>query len=221
MGLLLCWPALALALAAFNYAWAGAAGFQKHDGRHALAARWLFAPYTAAAWINARLWTRRYPGPSRIGDGVWLGRLPAAREFAAWARQRGGKVALFDAAAELPAPRLPAGAVYLGMPCLDLAPVPARADAGASLRQAVDRLAALKRAHPDCEIWIACALGVSRGASIAAAWLCAAPGKNVSVQDAVRQVQNARPHVIINAGSLAQLDAFAQGEPRHDGLAAG
>jgi hypothetical protein len=45
-GLILGWDALALALVAFNYAWAGAAGFQKNAGRRTLAARWLFAPYT-------------------------------------------------------------------------------------------------------------------------------------------------------------------------------
>ncbi|MDR0775137.1 MAG: phosphatase PAP2/dual specificity phosphatase family protein [Azonexus sp.] len=206
IGLLLCWPALALALVAFNYAWAGAAGFQKHEGWHALAARWLFAPYTLAAWINSRLWTRRAPAPSSIGDGVWLGRLPTANEFAAWAKQRGGQAALFDLTAELPAPRLPAAASYIGLPCLDLTPVSA-----ASLSDAVRRLAALQRAQPDGAIWIACALGVSRSASVAAAWLCAVPDQTRSVQEAVQQLQSARPHVVLGAASIACLEAFRQG----------
>jgi protein-tyrosine phosphatase len=214
-GLLLGWPALALALVACNYAWAGTAGFQKHAGRHSLAAQWLFAPYTLGAWINSRLWTWRYPAPSLIDDGIWLGRLPTAREFAPWAGQQGGPVALFDLTAELPAPRLPAGAIYLGMPCLDLVPVPATDLAEASLPEAVRQLAALKRAQPDCQIWIACALGVSRSASVTAAWLCAVAAgstKALSVADAVRQVRRARPQVMIHADSVARLEAFAQGK---------
>jgi hypothetical protein len=217
IGLLLCWPALSLALVAFNYAWAGAAGFQKHEGgQHALAAKWLFAPYTLGARINSRLWTRRYPAPSLIGDGIWLGRLPTAREFAAWAKQREGKTALFDLAAELPAPGLPAGAAYNGMPCLDLAPVPASSQSGGNLLEAMQRLTVLRRTHPGCEIWVACALGVSRSASVVIAWLCFAAGKTTSVQDAVEKVRFARPHVVIGQSSIACLEEFCTNLFRDD-----
>lgn len=214
LGLWLCWPALSLALVAFNYAWAGAAGFQKkQDGQHTLAAQWLFAPYTLAAWINSRLWTRRYPAPSPMGNGIWLGRLPTAREFSAWAKERGGKVALFDLTAELPAPQLPAGADYNALPCLDLVPVPASSGSdNASLPEAMRQLTALKRAHPECDLWIACALGVSRSASVVVAWLCfITPGKTATVQDAVKQVQLLHPHVVLNPDSIAQLEVFYEG----------
>jgi len=208
IGLLLCWPALSLALVAFNYAWAGAAGFQKQEGRHSLAARWLFAPYTLGAWINSRLWTRRYPDPSLIGDGIWLGRLPSSREFAVWARQRGGKVALFDLTAELPAPDLTAEAAFDGMPCLDLAPVPASSPSGDDLQEAVRRLTALRHGNPGCDIWVACALGVSRSASVVVAWLCSATGEAANIQDAVEQVRLARPHVVIGQDSMACIETF-------------
>ncbi|MGC8040497.1 hypothetical protein ACP3WQ_24480, partial [Salmonella enterica] len=65
-----------MAIVAWNYAHAGAAGFQKHDGRRSLAAAWLLAPHALGAWINARLWTRRRPQPDAITGDVWLGRLP-------------------------------------------------------------------------------------------------------------------------------------------------
>lgn len=214
IGLLLCWPALSLALVAFNYTWAGAAGFQKQGGQHSLVAKWLFAPYTLAAWINSRLWTRRYPDPSPIGDGIWLGRLPTASEFSAWAEQRMNKPVLFDLTAELPAPKLPAGAAYDGMPCLDLAPVPASSSSGGDLSEAVRRLAALKHASPGCEIWVACALGVSRSASVVAAWLCSEMGG--TVQDAVKQIQRARPQIVINQSSIACLEEFCKGSFRND-----
>jgi hypothetical protein len=198
--LILGWPALSLALVAFNYTWAGSAGFQKHAGRHSLAVRWLFAPYTLGAWINARLWTRRRPGPDPVTDGIWLGRLPTAREFASWVRMCDGEAALFDLAAELPAPVLPAGARYDGAPCLDLAPVPAP-----TLLEAARRIEALRDANR--EVWVACALGYSRSAAAVAAWLYHA-GKAASIQDAVALLRQTRPQVTLGPDSLARLEEF-------------
>jgi protein-tyrosine phosphatase len=221
VGLILCWPALSLALVAFNYAWAGAAGFQKQKGQHSLAAKWLFAPYTLGAWINSRLWTRQYPDPSPVSDGIWLGRLPTAREFAAWAKQRGSKAVLFDLTAELPAPDLPAGADYVGMPCLDLVAVPASSQPGGDLLEAIRRLSILKRANPECEIWIACALGVSRSASVAVAWLYSTMEKAASVQEIVEQVRLARPYIVIDQNTIANIEEFCEGLIRNDYQIAG
>jgi protein-tyrosine phosphatase len=200
------WLALSLALVAFNYAWAGAAGFQKYGGRHSLAARWLFLPYTGAAWVNSRLWTRGVPDPIR--DGIWLGRMPTKREFEAWARERGGDVALFDLCAELPAPVLPAGAAYDGLSCLDLVSVPASA-----LAEAARRLDALRGAGR--EVWVACALGYSRSAAVVAAWLLRT-GKAADLPQAVALLRKARPQVALGAKSLARLEeftAFSRGAP--------
>ncbi len=77
----LAWPALALGLVAACYAGLGAAGLQKRpDGRLSLASRWLHAPYLAGARLNSRWWTRRHPQPVAIGDDVWIGRKPSARD---------------------------------------------------------------------------------------------------------------------------------------------
>src|SRR3954468_20964723 len=72
----LFWPAISLALVAANYAFFGAAGFQKAaDGRMSLAARALLAPYLVGAWCNSRAWTRKDPQPVAIAPGVSLGRM--------------------------------------------------------------------------------------------------------------------------------------------------
>jgi len=93
------WPAVSLALIKANYFVLGAAGFQKRaDGQLTPAARWLYAPYLAAAWINSRLWTRKHPQPDLIVDNVWLGRIPTASE------QEPFK-AIVDLCAELPIDR--------------------------------------------------------------------------------------------------------------------
>jgi protein-tyrosine phosphatase len=197
LGLILGWVALALALVAFNYAWAGAAGFQKNAGRHSLAACWLFAPYTFGAWINSRLWTWRHPAPDRIADGLWLGRLPTAREFAAWAEARGGKVGLFDLTAELPAPALPGTAVYDNFPCLDLASIPAHA-----LTESTLRIERLRSAAP--EIWIACALGCARSAIAVAAWAYQT-GRTATAEDALALLRRSHPQIALGPETAARF----------------
>lgn len=196
-GLVLGWLALALALVGFNYAWAGAAGFQKHGGRHTLAACVLFMPYTLAAWINSRLWTWGHPSPTPVCPGVWLGRLPTAAEFADWAKTRPGRVALFDLSAELPAPAL-SDAGYENLPCLDLVSIPAPV-----LREAATRLDALRVDGGD--VWVACALGYSRSASVVAAWLLHVR-EAVSVQEAVTLIRQARPRIVLKRENLVALE---------------
>ncbi|MFO1284513.1 MAG: phosphatase PAP2/dual specificity phosphatase family protein [Burkholderiales bacterium] len=98
----LWWPATSLALVALAYAAIGPASFQKDGGAHSPASAWLHAPYTLGAWANSRLWTGRRPTPDPVADGVWIGRMPTARELAARPF-----AAIVDLAAELPAPRAP------------------------------------------------------------------------------------------------------------------
>ena len=203
--IVLGWIAISLAMAAWNYVHAGAAGFQKQHGRHSLASRWLFAPCMFGAHINARLWTRKHPAAILVTEGIWLGRLPGTREFASWAAAGGGNVALFDLTAELPAPRLPDAAVYDGLPCLDLVPVQTE-----TLREAVRRIARLRAEGR--EVWIACALGFSRSAAVAAAWLRHA-GIAANIAEAVARLDTARgiagvDRVVLGESDLAALTAF-------------
>ncbi len=80
----LLWGAVSLLLVALAYAAIGAGAFQKGaDGRLSVAARWLFAPYLAGAWLNSRAWTWRDKAPVAVADGVFLGRVPTQRELAA------------------------------------------------------------------------------------------------------------------------------------------
>ena len=186
LALLLGWPALALAIVGWNYAWAGAAGFQKGNGRHSLAVRWLLAPYMLAAWVNSRLWTHRRPQADLIADDVWLGRLPDRRQFAA-----GQFSALVDLCAELPAPG-PA-ATHAGLDLVPLHP--------AALRAAAESIETERRRGP---VLVACALGYSRSAAAVAAWLCRS-GRAESVAEAVELIRRKRPTVVLDARWLASL----------------
>lgn len=187
----LLWGSVALALVGLCHAGAGAAGFQKHEGRHAVAVALLCAPYVLGAWLNSRAWTRRHPGPDAVADGVWLGRMPSSNDM-----RRGGFAGLLDLSAELPAPHGPWA--YENLPWLDLvAPEPDQ------LREAARRIEALRTRGP---LLVCCALGCSRSACAVAAWLLHT-GRAGTVRDAVEQVQAHRPCIVLGAQHHAALAA--------------
>ncbi|HDS1039254.1 TPA: phosphatase PAP2/dual specificity phosphatase family protein [Stenotrophomonas maltophilia] len=191
----LLWPVVSLLLVALAYAGLGTAVFQKRaDGRLTMAARWLLAPYLAAAWINSRLWTRRAPQPVDVAGGVWLGRIPCA---ALPAPLRG----VVDACAELSC-RAP-GAAYANVPMLDLV-VPA----AAQLREAADAIEDLRAQGP---VLVCCALGYSRSAASVATWLLRT-GRVCSAAEAVAWVRAARPSIVLHDVHLQAIAAAAAGE---------
>lgn len=194
-GLWLAWLAIALALVAWNYAWCGASGFQKQEGRHSLGAALLLAPYTLGAWLNSRWWTRRRPLPDCIVGDVWLGRLPTAA-----AMKAGGFAALCDLTAELPAPL--GSWRYAGHPWLDLVPPTA-----GELLAAARSIEALRGQGA---VLVACALGYSRSAGAVAAWLCLS-GRADGMEEALVLLTERRPTVVVGPGlraTLAEVEAF-------------
>ncbi|MET0731507.1 MAG: phosphatase PAP2/dual specificity phosphatase family protein [Casimicrobiaceae bacterium] len=206
----LLWPALSLGFVAAFYAGVGANGFQKdRDGKLSLAARWLLAPYLAGAWANSRAWTRTHPQPSHLADGVWIGRTPSARDLASTPN-----AAIVDLAAELSLPRNARRRIVSAnaetgrretavavVPVLDLTLPPRRALDDAA--QAIERLRA------QGPVLVCCALGYSRSACAAAAWLLAT-GRAATVDAAFARIQAAREHVVLDAGHAAVLAPLAR-----------
>ncbi len=187
----LLWPAASLGLITANYCVLGAWGFQKRaDGRLTPAARWLYAPYSAAAWVNSRLWTRHHPQPDRIVDNVWLGRLPAPSE-------QGSFKAIVDLCAELPIN--PQGRAYHSIPVLDLiAPTPAECLQAA---QAIERL------RSNGPLLVCCALGYSRSATAVAAWLLHS-GRAATIDQALTIIRTARANVVLHPAHREALEGL-------------
>lgn len=178
----LFWPAVSGALVALNYALVGAGGFGKvADGTVPLATRLLLAPYTLAARLNARLWTRRAPEPCHVADGVWLGRLPSARDLAA-----GPFSTVVDLCAEIPLPRWTGQRVAL--PSLDLVP-----PAAATLDTAAEAIEEARRRGP---VLVCCALGYARSAAAVSAWLVRT-GRAADATAAAAVIRAARPSVVL------------------------
>ncbi|KRP62932.1 phosphatase PAP2/dual specificity phosphatase family protein [Pseudomonas trivialis] len=187
----LAWPAVSLALVTLNYCALGAEGFQKRaDGRLTPAARWLYAPYLAGAWINSRLWTRRHPQADLIVDNVWLGRIPTAAE-------QGSFSAVVDLCAELPIN--PQGRAYQCIPALDLiAPTPAEC------RHAAEAIERLRVSGP---LLVCCALGYSRSATAVAAWLLHS-GRAATVDQALAIIRTARAEVVLHPAHREALEGL-------------
>ncbi|WP_064746082.1 phosphatase PAP2/dual specificity phosphatase family protein [Lysobacter antibioticus] len=200
----LLWPALSLALVAINYALLGANGFQKRaDGRLSMAARWLFAPYLLAAWLNSRWWTRRAPQPVAVADGVWLGRVPGAGE-------RGAFAGIVDCSAELSLPVWREGDAV--RPMLDLvAPTPVQL---AEAAQDIERLRARG------EVLVCCALGYSRSAAAVAAWLLRS-GRAHSLDAAIETLRRARPAIVLGPAHRRALQACLDGDTAMPAAAVG
>jgi protein-tyrosine phosphatase/membrane-associated phospholipid phosphatase len=194
-GLWLGWGTLALAMVASFYLVLGADGFQKRpDGRLSLAARWLLAPYLAGAWLNSRWWTRAHPQPSHVADGVWIGRVPSARELA-----RSSFASVVDLSAER---SLDAGnrdvAVF---PILDLTPP--------SHETLTAAAAAIERLCDRGPVLVCCALGYSRSACAVAAWLLAT-GRATTVESALASMRSARKHVVLDADHATALQPLVR-----------
>ena len=189
----LLWPCASLLLVALNYALFGAAGFQKHaDGSLSSASTWLLAPYLLGAWVNSRLWTRKHPQPDQVVEGVWLGRVPSAREAAPFA-------AVLDLSAELPV-RLP-GKTYRNLPLLDLV-----APDSEACRQGAELIEQLRQQGP---LLVCCALGYSRSATLVAAWLLQS-GRADSVEQAIAMIRAARPRIVLGDAQRKALQGLLQ-----------
>jgi hypothetical protein len=183
-GWALLWPGFALSMVAAAY-WTGNSAWLAQRNR--LAAL-LMLPYTTAAWINSRLWTRGEPASNHLIEAVWIGRAPSPPE-------RNGMNSVVVLAPELPI----RGDAHVAM--LDLSP-PTEAQLEAAAR-AIMKLA-LRRPTLVC-----CALGYSRSAIASAAWLIAA-GHAANTDDAIEQVRRARPQVVISPKFKLRLEQWAE-----------
>lgn len=187
----LLWSAVSLLLVASAYAGFGEAIFQKTTrGRMSWAATWLLAPYLLGAWINSRLWTLGHAAPVHVADGVWIGRIPSARDAA---QRNFGNVV--DLAAELQAPVT--RSEWHAVPSLDLIPPQAHA-----LRNAAE---AIERYTQSGNVLVCCALGYSRSAAAVATWSLMT-NRSASIQEAISVVGKARPQLVLRQGHLDAIE---------------
>jgi len=184
------WPCASIAMMAMIYLFGTERWFQKStSGRLSHATSWLLWPYLKGAWINSRLWTRGLSRRVEVSDGVFLGRMPSAREH-----RIDPFPAIVDVCAELPSTH--GAAHYVCVPMLDLV---------TPTHDQLDRAtAALEHSRVYGRVLVCCALGFSRSALVVAAWLIET-GRAPTPEAAVARVRAARPEAVIDAAHLACL----------------
>jgi protein-tyrosine phosphatase len=114
----------------------------------------LLWPYRFFARLNVRFWTRRLPAHVELGDNVFLGRFPKARELQFFST-------VIDLATEMVPPTHSID--WKSYSTIDLIKPPAE-----KLRLASD---AVEVARHHGAVLICCALGFQRSATVAALWL--------------------------------------------------
>jgi len=190
----LLWPSGACLIVADIYSSGRPMLFRKQNGSMPPIMLCLLAPYVAAAWLNSRLWARREPAACEIAPGVWMGRLPRSAEIEALPI-----ASIVDLAPEVP---LRVGNTkYRHVPVLDLT-VP-------TIAQLDDAVESIDRFATDRPTLVCCALGYSRSASAAAAWLIATDRAS-SVDSAIASIQERRPKVVLTEAHRARLATWAQ-----------
>lgn len=188
----LWWPALALALIALAYGAAGVGVLQKDEcGRLMPAARWLLLPWRAGMYCSMRVYTRRLPAIGAVQDNVFLGSYP---------RCRPPQGAVLDLTCEFPRSCALTDTAYRCVPMLDLV-----APQEPTLGEAVTALEQLRIAEGS--VLIHCALGLSRSALVAAAWLIQRYPE-LTVAEAVKRVREARPQIVLTSEHMALLERW-------------
>jgi hypothetical protein len=160
----------------------------------------VMAPYLLGAWLNSRWHKRGEARAQEIADGVWLGRIPRRAE-----RDALGIVSIVDLTAELAIDTR--AIVYRNVPMLDLlAPTADQIDAA---------VRAIEELEPKRPTLVCCALGYSRSAAAAAAWLVATR-KAGSVDEAVVAIRARRPSIVSDARFRDVLAQWAEMRERHE-----
>lgn len=192
-GYIFLWYSVALLIVALGYSGLNTAVFQKNSsGNLSLSARLVLLPYLTGAWTAKYCFSRQLSESDVIFSGVSLGRFPD---------KKGQQSAVLDLTAEFHKGNRPAQR-WLAYPLMDLT-VPDVQD----IRYAVMRVCQLCQTHDT--VLVCCALGLSRSATVVAAWLLAM-GHVESVQQAVELIKSRRPRVVLTPAHIQALMTFKE-----------
>lgn len=190
-GFILIWPAAALMIVATGYAGAGSAIFQKNaEGQISVSARIILFPYLLAARLSMSIFMRKIPRVSALDESIFLGSFPVSPVE---------QNAVFDLTAEFQR-RKYLSSHWFSYPLLDLV-VPDKQQ----LTQAVRILNEMKHTHGT--VLVCCALGLSRSATIIAAWLLT-QAEFTSVQQVIDAIKTHRPQVVFSDAHIQALEQF-------------
>ncbi len=194
-GSLLLWPAFSLLMVAMAYYGLGPGIFRKLDGRLPLSTRLWLGPFLLGSYCTHLILRRRNDPFAQVAPGIYLGRRIGRRE--ANELRRLGVAGVLDLTAEYDSVHRDDNTKYLNIPVLDLTPPSA---------EQLDEACAFLREHESSTggVYVHCALGLSRSATVVAAHLIAS-GKATDADDAIAQIRKVRPNIVLSDAALAVL----------------
>lgn len=190
---LFLWPAITLTFVMLGYLGAGASIFQKNaQGEVSLSAQVILLPYRFFAWCTYRYYLKRCQTPSKVMEGILLGGRPL------YLLETN---AVFDLTCEWPRNTFSQKQHYLAQPQIDLLPLsPDDIDKAMSSMQILSQYGS---------VYIHCKLGYSRSATVVVAWLVYC-GEKPNLEEALKQVYQTRPQVILNKETQEALHIWYQ-----------
>ncbi|HCH50080.1 MAG TPA: hypothetical protein DEV59_05250 [Proteus sp.] len=188
---LFIWPAITLTFITLGYLGAGATIFQKTpQGEVSLSAQIILLPYRFFAWCTYRYYLKRCRTPSQITENILLGGRPLYHLKAQ---------AVFDLTCEWPRNRFSKKQFYLAQPQIDLLPL--------SPNDISNAMLSMEKLIQQGTVYIHCKLGYSRSATVVVAWLIYS-GQAQDLTEALKQVYDARPQVILNQETQQALQIW-------------
>lgn len=189
----LFWPAISLLIVALGYFLWGTAIFQKDmQGKMSLSARVILAPYLLGTYISKLYFTRNLPECTQITKQVYLGALPLKDTI-----KTDG---LLDLTAEFDTSAIKCKNKII-CPRMDLT-----AQTPVQIQEAVSKLTQLTESGT---VLVCCALGLSRSATIVAAYLMS-QNHSLTVEDAVNKIKQLRPQATFDEEEIFSLKKWQQ-----------
>jgi protein-tyrosine phosphatase/membrane-associated phospholipid phosphatase len=202
-GLLLLWPATALAIVSVAYFGRGPAAFRKTNGRLPWSAWLVLAPCLLGQSFSRIYYRRRCRPWDPVTSGVWIGAKLSRTE--ANAAIRSGVTAVLDLTAEFSEVKAFRDLIYRNIPVLDLT-----APTQAQLHEMARFIGENSR---NGIVYVHCKIGFSRSAAAVAAYLIMS-GQTNRAADAFAIIKRARPSIIIRPEIFATLDRFESDRSR-------
>jgi hypothetical protein len=169
---------------------------KRSDGTLGITSRVLLLPLHFLNWLPLRVAIISEKGKPfhEVQTGLWLGRRLLNHEAEMFCES--GQIAVLDLTSEFPKTPIFCRATYLCVPTLD--------HTSPTEKQVAEALEFIETHIPNGRVYVHCALGHGRSATVVAAWLLR---KKVvtSVDSAVTQLKSSRSGVSLNLKQVAML----------------
>src|SRR5579875_350822 len=196
-GAFLLWPVAALGIAAAGYFGLGPSIYRKRGGRLPLSTRFALAPVLLGQYLSLAYNRRQCRAWNEAAPHVYIGRVLGNVEATEAICQ--GVTAVLDVTAEFDETAPFRAITYRNLPILDLT--------APTQEQLHEAAAFIAEEAAKGKVYVHCKIGYSRSAAVVGAYLLAS-GQAATAEEAVAQLRQVRPSLIVRLEAMAALRTF-------------